>query len=205
MHRSKSFAFDFRRVTQYGMFRLSSIFALAMLGLGTSPLAASGISISSPAGLHPGDTFRIAFITQGRTAATSSDITYYNDFVNSDAAAQAGGGTVTYHGTPVTFSAIASTSTTNAIDNIGQTGAPVYLADGTQIAASDTSAPGGMWSGADPNKPPEDLLGNVTTFASAWTGTSFTGLAAESFRHPDPRIWNPCTRRVHATSRLDRF
>ncbi len=177
MQRSKSFAFDFRRVTQYGMFRLSSIFALAMLGLGTSPLAASGISISSPAGLHRGDTFRIAFITQGRTAATSSDITYYNDFVNSDAAAQAGGGTVTYHGTPVTFSAIASTSTTNAIDNIGQTGAPVYLADGTQIAASDTSAPGGMWSGADPNKPPEDLLGNVT-YSITWTGTSYTGLAA---------------------------
>ena len=55
--------FDFRHVTQYGMFMSRAYSPWQCFGLG-QVLAASGISISSPAGLHRGDTFRIAFMTQ---------------------------------------------------------------------------------------------------------------------------------------------
>ena len=61
-----------------------------------------------------------------------------NHFVTS----QAGG--ATYNGSAVTFVAIGSTSTVNAIDNVGQSAAPVYLADGTLVTSSTTTT--GMWS-----------------------------------------------------------
>ena len=70
----------------------------------------------------------------------SSNIADYNNFVN----AQAGG--ATFDGSVVAWNAIGSTSSVNAIDNIGQSAAPVYLADGTLITSSTTST--GLWSGS---------------------------------------------------------
>ena len=66
------------------------------LGLGGDNLAdASGITINAPAGLNPGDTFRIVFFTAATTQATSTNIADYIAFVNSDATTEAGGGSVT--------------------------------------------------------------------------------------------------------------
>jgi hypothetical protein len=53
-------------------------------------------------------------VTEAATPAKSSDINYYNAFVNNDAIAEAGG-SVLYDGTPVTFAVIASTPFTSAI------------------------------------------------------------------------------------------
>ena len=89
-----------------------------------SNLSEAGIIINTPAGLNPGDTFRIAFVTDASTQATSTNIGDYNAFVNADATAEAGGGSVTYNGNPISFSAIGSTAAKNAIDNIGQYGSP---------------------------------------------------------------------------------
>ena len=71
--------------------------------------------------------------------ATSSNIADYNNFVN----AQAGG--ATYNGQVVTWVAIASTPTVNAIDNVGQTPALYTWPDGTQVTTSTTTS--GLWSG----------------------------------------------------------
>ena len=142
MHRSKYLAFDFGCLTRFGVFNLSGIVAMAVLTLvlGGNNRAEANIIISTPAGLHPGDTFRLVFVTDSTTTATSASIGDYNSFVNNDATAEAGGGSVTYNGTPLIFSAIGSTSATSAISNIGVFGAPVYDTDGTLIAASDTLA-----------------------------------------------------------------
>ena len=95
--------------------------------------ARAGLTIATPPGLNPGDQFRIVFLTVGTTKATSSDIGYYNTFVNNDAINQAGGSgnNVVYGSTVLTWKAIASTNAVSAISNIGSFGVPVYTASGT--------------------------------------------------------------------------
>jgi len=182
MHRSKSKSFvsDCGPQTRYGVSQLSIIVALVVLtlGLGGNNRAnAAGITINTPAGLTPGDTFRIAFVTDAITMATSTDIAAYNAFVNADATTEAGGGTVTYNGTPLTFSAIGSTSAVDAITNIGESGAPVYLTNGTEVAASDTASAGGLWSGNLLQPLFTDLRG-VDGGIPEWTGTDQVGTFA---------------------------
>ena len=164
--------------------RLAIVMTMLCVGLGSDTWTKAGIVINAPPGLVPGDTFRIAFVTDGITSAESTDINFYNTFVNNDAIAQAGGGSVTYDGTTLIFSAIGSTATTSAIANIGATGAPVYLSNGTLIASSDTTAPGGLWNDrgsaynvllAPLNR---DLLGVVSSYTIVCTGTNPDGTSA---------------------------
>jgi hypothetical protein len=150
--------------------------AVLCIGFGGAGRAeAGGIVITTPAGLSPGDTFRIVFVTDATTVATSSSIGFYNNFVSTDATNEAGGGLVTYNGVALTWSAIASTSTTDAINNVGVTTAPVYLVDGTPIATSTGTT--GLWSGSLSigNPIDEDLRGIVNGGLAVWTGTTPSG------------------------------
>ena len=148
--------------------------------------ARADLVLNTPAGLHPGQQFQVVFVTDRGTLAESTDISTYNAFVNSDANAQAAGN-VLYNGHVVTFSAIGSTPTVSAADNIGANNAPVYMADGTLIANSTT--PGGLWfvdlgggisvghllAGIN-----EDLLGHPSTDGLVWTGSLNDGTAANN-------------------------
>ncbi len=123
------------------------------------PAAAGLVSINTPAGLAPGDHFRIAFVTGSTTTdISSSDIASYNLFVNTAA------GGATYNGSAVTFYAIGSTATVNAYDNIHSTtmNDPVYLAGGALVAPSITGA-NGLWSGALVNRIATDIDGTVVS------------------------------------------
>ena len=123
------------------------------------PAAATPISINTPAGLNPGDHFRIGFVTGTTTSDISStDIASYNLFVNTAA------GGATYNGSAVTFYAIGSTATVNAYDNIHSTtmNDPVYLAGGALVAPSITGA-NGLWSGALVNRIATDIDGTVVS------------------------------------------
>jgi hypothetical protein len=139
---------------------------MILIGSGWSAPAHAGIVINTPAGLTPGDQFRIVFVTDGGTSATSSNISDYDAFVT----AQAGG--ATYDGQTVTWQAIGSTPTVNAIDHITQTNTQVYLNDGTEVTNSTT--PAGMWSGSLNHPINEDLTGS-TINQLVWTGTLSTG------------------------------
>ena len=179
MNHSKSSACDFGRLTRFGVVNLPRVVVLAMLTLVVvgSSRAEGGIIITTPPGLNTGENFRIAFVTDAITQATSTAISTYNTFVNTDATAEAGGGSVTYDGIPLTFSAIASTSSVDAFTNVGQSGAPVYIASGALIAQSDTSALGGLWSGNLLLPISEDLLSaHVNT--EVWTGSTTSGSAS---------------------------
>jgi hypothetical protein len=172
-------------LTKTGWLALAT--AALCIGLGGGRAEAGGIVLSTPGGLSPGDSFRIVFVTDTGNAGTSSSISDYNSFVNTDATSEAGGGLVTYNGVAVTFSAIASTASTDAIANVGVTGAPVYLASGTPIATSDGIGPGGLWtvslsSGTGQTSPfalinpiNEDLTGTVLSAQDVWTGTLVSG------------------------------
>lgn len=150
------------------------------VGVGVGDQVVAGIIISTPAGLNSGDVFRVVYVTNATTTATSSAISTYNTLVNTDAVAQAGGGEVVYNGAIVTFSAIVSTSKVTAIENIGQYNAPVYLPDGSLIATSDSASAGGLWSGSLLHSINKNLTSPATLVQGVWTGTNTSGTQAPS-------------------------
>jgi hypothetical protein len=167
---------------------LLALTALCFLALGAGAMA--DIQINTPAGLQPGDQFRIVFATDAGTAATDPAISTYNTFVNNDATTEAGGGHVTYHGTNLTFSVIGSTATTSAFNNIGgNENIPVYLSSGAEVASSVTTSPGGLWSGQLMVPLDQDLHGSEPTAFSGnvWTGTRSDGTSAAGHELGSPR------------------
>jgi hypothetical protein len=148
-----------------------SIFALTLI-VATSIAAstASAGSISAPSELNPGDQFRIVFVTDGTTKATSSAFSTYDNLVQSEASG------TTYNGHSITWKAIVGTSTVSALDHIGETttsSIPIFLVDGTKVTASDNTS--GLWSGTLLHSINLDLLGAVPTGSRVWTGANYTG------------------------------
>jgi hypothetical protein len=143
--------------------------ALYCLALGVG--ARAELTLNTPAGLQPGDHFRFAFVTDGTTTATSSNIVDYDNFVNT----QAGG--ATYNGVIINWLAIGSTATVNARDHIGITSDPVFLVDGTKVANTTDST--GLWSASGHqllHPLNEDLAGHPLS-TNPWTGTTQGGTA----------------------------
>jgi len=154
-------------LTKTGRFALAT--AMLWLVFGVGGRAQADLTLTTPLGLSPGDTFRFVFVTDGSTTAHSSIIGDYNQFVTTDASNEAGGGVVTYGSTTLTWTAIASVAGTNAIDNItGSPSTPIYLANGTEVASSYTTSPGGIWSGTL-LAPLNQNLDNVTRPAYVWS------------------------------------
>jgi hypothetical protein len=153
--------------------------------------SATQISLSTPAGLNPGDQFRFLFLTSGTQAATSTDIADYNTFVNSRAFG------ATYEGSVVNWKAVGSTATVDARDNIGGfgTNVPVYLTNGTLLAGDLTTSTSnkGLWSGSLFTTPTIGIFGNSVTTNFAYTGSNKDGtgrtdrqLGASLVRYGDP-------------------
>ena len=120
-------------------------------------------------GLSVGESFRFVFITDATTVATSSSIAVYNSFVN---AQQEGPPMMARSSTGLRSARPRSVS---AINNVGQTQTPDYLADGTLVTTSTTST--GLWSGSLLNPIDEDLsgMGVRTGSTGLWTGTNING------------------------------
>ena len=158
-----------------------SVGVAVVIGALAVPTAATPISINTPAGLNPGDRFRIAFVTGTTTTGSSTDITSYNLFVNTAA------GGATYNGSAVTFYAIGSTATVNAYDNIRSTtmNDPVYLAGGALVAPSITGA-NGLWSGALVNRIATDIDGTVVSPDGGGNRTVFTGSLVDGTASSEP-------------------
>ena len=118
--------------------------ALAVVALGVVSSAAPAAPIVVPAGLSPGDQYRLAFVTSTTRDATSADIADYNQFVTAAADTQ-----LALAALGTTWTAIASTATVDARDNTdtnpgASTGVPIYLLDGTsEIAVSNQD----LWDG----------------------------------------------------------
>jgi hypothetical protein len=141
-----------------------------MIGCGWMAPTHAGSALLTPAGLAHGDQFRFVFNTGGTTFGTSGNISDYDSFVQSEAFG------ATYNGVTVNWLAIGSTSTVNAIDHIGTTNTPVFLADGTLVTQS--TLPSGLWSGTLIHAIDEDITGAPVLNLPVWTGTTATGQAA---------------------------
>jgi hypothetical protein len=155
------------------MMRTTQIALAAVMlwsGFGVTGRAEAGIALTTPAGLAAGDQFRFVFVTDDLISPSSSSISDYNKFVTSEAQG------ATYNGSVVSWFAIGSTASTNAINNIGPSNTPVYLVDGTQVTTSTTAS--GLWSGSLLHPIDEDITGSSKEFLAIYTGTTASGVAS---------------------------
>lgn len=144
----------------------------------TCSVTASSAAVADfilPAGLSPGDHYRLAFVTVGTHDALSSDFNIYNAFVTSQANLNPD---LAALGT--TWTAIASTSTVSAIANTGTDPAslvqrPIYGTTGELIAASYNS----LWDGNLDN-PILHTQSAGSLVTGVWTGTTEFGLPVTS-------------------------
>jgi hypothetical protein len=140
--------------------------------LAGSTFTVQAAPIVLPAGLNPGDSYRLAFVTSATITAEFTDINVYNTFVNNLT-----NGVAELSALSLSWTAIASTSGVDARDNTNtnpgtSTGAPIYLLDGVTMIANDNTD---LWDddiGAPLNI---DENGNVVAATQAWTGSNTDG------------------------------
>ena len=139
---------------------------LILAGLFGATIASQAAVTIIPTGLNLGDQYRLVFVTSTTTAATSSDIDFYNTFVNTAAALNsdlAG----------ISWTAIASTADDDARDNTSTTGTGVgiYLLNDTVFASNYTA----LWGTNIENPLQIDESGNNSGNISVWTGSTTSG------------------------------
>jgi hypothetical protein len=127
--------------------------------------------ITVPAGLNPGDQYRLAFVTSTTHNAISTDIDDYNAFVTAVAESVPD---LLALGT--TWTAIASTGTVEACNNTNTNpgeavGAPIYLLNGTLLVNNNSD----LWDGFLDVPLNVDEQGK-TSEVVVWTGTGVSGI-----------------------------
>lgn len=138
---------------------------LACAAIASTPARAD---ILAPAGLAPGATFQLVFVTSTTTTATSTDITFYDNFAN-NVADSAGLGT--YNGAGVTWHVLGSTAASLAISTEPTTDtAPIYTLNGAEVAANAAA----LWSGSL-SAPINIDQDGVAVRELVWTGTNGQG------------------------------
>ena len=129
--------------------------------------------VTLPTGLGPGEEYRLVFFTSTSTAATSTDIADYNAFVTAAATA-----VPELNALGTTWSALASTATTDARDNIAS--APftsIYRLDDLKVADDDDDLWDGVGAFGDQllNAINVNELGTTVNLGYNWTGTLLDG------------------------------
>ena len=113
-----------------------------MLMLATLGGISNAWAITPPIGLNAGDQYRLAFVTSTERDGLSANIADYNAHVT---AAASGVPELLALGT--TWRAIASTAVVAARDNTNtnpdETGVPIYLLNGVQLASGNAD----LWDG----------------------------------------------------------
>ncbi len=158
------------------LFNVAFLAAVVLAIHGAWQVHAFAGEIATPTTLHGGDQFRIIFVTPDKITGSSPTIGDYNNFVNTEAAG------ATYNGVTIHWSAVVSTTTVNARDNIGLTASGVYLANGNEVATSADTSGGGLWDASTPliNQPVTDLSNNSYSGNTVWTGTTGIGTTFKS-------------------------
>jgi hypothetical protein len=139
------------------------LLAFAALALGVPIAHASPITL--PSGLNPGDTYYLAFVTKGTTAATSSNIADYDAFVTAQANLDPD-----LQALLTTWKVIGSTSSVSAVTHLGSITSPIYNL-GDQLVASGSLD---LFDGAITNPIQYDQHGNFNP-SLVFTGSTSSG------------------------------
>ncbi len=173
------------------------------------------LNLSASNGVNPatgnlwqvGDSYRLAFVTEDTTLATSVDIADYNAFVQGEAAASAtfaNLGSVTWKaiasaaGDGDTIPAVDARTNTATNPSVDGTGEAVYLMDGNSVFATNYAD---LWDGNAPsgvriNRTQNNIarLGNFpdtpiwADWTAVWTGTGGNGAASSALGVASPRL-----------------
>jgi len=142
-------------------------------------MATANAGIYVPKGLKIGQSYHLAFVTNGTRDATSNDIADYDAFVQSAADAAGLGASE-----GVEWYAVGSTATVQAIDHV-PVDAPVYLLKGDRYLAKDATA---FWTGSWG----KSMYLNVDEYGNSvkkpydvWTGSKNAGERSWELGGPD--------------------
>jgi hypothetical protein len=140
-----------------------------------------------PANLHPGDKYRIVFVTDDGMDATSSDIADYNNFVTTEANNSAG--LAALH---ATWTAMLSTELVNILANTGLSLADktslFYNTQGQLVAQGVSGADNSLFNSNGHLAPLYGPNGNTpTTTTTVWTG-SLNNTATDFFAVGDQSV-----------------
>lgn len=185
------------------MSKLRMILCTAALSLFITAKA-NAAYVTTPPGLPPGSQYRLAFVTSGTTTAISSDINYYNSFVQTAAEAVP---ELASLGT--TWKAIVATAQVNAAENT-DTGiyaahdAPLHLLNGDYLRSGGTSfwdsfddtvqpivdetgsaAPRLVWTGFDDSSVPDFPLGGESCLYGSSDGQYLGNIDDVYYRYQD--------------------
>jgi len=156
--------------------KIAARFILSVVVVTFTATASLSAPITVPAGLNPGDQYRLAFVTSTERDATSSNIADYNAFVSAAANSQAA---LAALGT--TWMAIASTSSVDARDNTGtnpiSTGFPIFLLDPASTKIADNNAD--LWDINLDAPLNVDESGTFLPETAVWTGSGSSGLGSD--------------------------
>jgi hypothetical protein len=141
--------------------------------------------IPVPADLSPGDTYQLVFNSSTTTNALSSDINFYNNFVQAAADAAGLGASES-----VTWRAIASTASIDArVNAVVGANTPVY---NMRLGQQEKIADGfnHLWDGSLDSFPVYDEFGKLRTL-DPWTGSLPSGLRAtgSTLGHASGTAW----------------
>lgn len=141
---------------------LSIVFFTAMVAFGPASVAVA--QVTTPAGLAPGQQFRLVFVTTATHDAASTDIAVYDQFVTTQAELQ---GLTSYEGNPVTWEVLGSTHGVRAISRLPRSTVPQAFVrlDGALVATDTTD----LWDGTLANPMNVTELG-TTVEDFVWTG-----------------------------------
>jgi hypothetical protein len=153
--------------------------SLAVLGTLTISNSATAINVL-PDNLNPGDSYRLVFVSRNETVATSSDINFYNQFVQ-EAADNSSLSTTMDEldlcgNDGCQWKAIASTETIDARDNTltnpnVSTGVPIYLVETLELIATNNLD---LWDMTIEVPIVRDENGLINR-TGVWTGTIWWG------------------------------
>jgi hypothetical protein len=118
--------------------------------------------ITLPSGLNPGDTYFLAFVTDGTHNATSTNIADYDAVVTAQANLDAD---LPALGT--TWKVIGSTATVSAATHLGLITSPIYNLAGQLVATGSSD----LFDGTLNNPIDANQFGNQLTAWQVWTGT----------------------------------
>ncbi len=148
------------------------LLAALIAAVGPWGAGAARAGIMTPAGLSPGDKFRVAFVSSEKRDALSSNIADYDQFITGLAVAA---GLDTYFGSPVTWQVLGSTNSVSAISRVPLTSPPLYDVYGLKVADSGAD----LWDGTIDSAIFYDERGFAVLDEVVYTGTRPDGSASE--------------------------
>jgi hypothetical protein len=129
-----------------------------------------------PPSLAPGSQYRLVFVTDGKIASTSANISTYNTFAASEAALSPNLVSLNSSWRAVASTATVSAKANTSTDSVVSAGVPIYALDGSLVADNYV----GFWSGTlrrtiNINQFGTPRIKPAGTNLSVWTGTTSGG------------------------------